>query len=198
MKLTSAGLSMSVAPFAGLPTFIPHIEEDGAFRGGVYKVEQTLFRGPEGGARVHLWLKPDPRMHNHPWSSITCHLLRGWYEAEEIRPIWGSIVPADAQPIRVRMMRSSHPHLLLHQDYHRVVQVEPGTISLMEFGPEVGDGKQWSNLELIEGVWTKTRTTPPAFLDALRHLNPRVRPADWRDPYESLPIPTVQDLLDGI
>lgn len=199
--LTTAGLARDILPLTGQPVLLPYIRPDGTFENEVYKVEQVIFRSASRGARLHLWLMPDPRMHNHPWEWIDCRILKGKYTAEEIKMSPGADedgVMTPTSKLRKVILDEDTPrsHIVEYDTYHRVVKVEPGTVSLMEFGPEVGDGKQWHNAEQDDaGTWRRTKTTPPIFLGALRHLNPRLRPADWKDPFAHFSIPTIEELL---
>ena len=201
--LTTAGLPVNILPLTGQPVLLPYIRPDGTFENEVYKVEQPIFRNTSRGARLHLWLMPDPRMHNHPWEWIDCRILKGKYTAEEIDmlPVAGEDgVMTPSSPLRKATLDDdSRSRIVEYNTYHRVVKVEPGTVSLMEFGPEVGDGKQWFNAEQDEsGTWRRTKTTPPIFLGALRHLNPRLRPADWKDPFAYFSVPTIEELLGKV
>lgn len=186
MNKTSAGLPTTIQPFEGQITLIPHLVDD-EFHGEVYKVEQVIFRDERGGARLHLWFQPDPRMHSHPWAWIDCRVIRGSYMSHVLNPVSGEMSDV--------VVRPGAPTRLEGHMFHQIHTVEPGTLSLMEFGPQIGDGKGWSNIRLVNGVWKNYPTTPDSFLSALRHLNPRLRPEAWQDPYAHYPVPSVADLL---
>lgn len=163
---------------------------DGRWSGDIIKIEQVLVRGLDGGARLHVWLGPDPRPHNHPWEWINCKVIRGSYTAIEYIPHNGTYVEA------TEVLSVGEPeHCVEHDIYHQIVKVEPGTISIMTFGPVVGDGKQWGHLKKQgKRKYTVELAQPDsAFVDALRHCNPHLRPAGWVNPYEGECVPTLAD-----
>lgn len=73
---TTSGGPLQSRPFSMKPTLIPQLDSAGTWTGKVVKIEQVLLRGYDGGARLHLWIEPDPRPHNHPWEWI------------ELRDLW--------------------------------------------------------------------------------------------------------------
>lgn len=192
---TKTGQKLQSLPFTSVPTLIPSFSE-GKFTGRAYKAEMVLLRSPEGGARQHVWIEPDPRPHNHPWEYIDCKVVWGSYRAVEYRPN-----ASGGYDESLVVLRAGDPeHRLTHDAFHQVIEVMPGTVSLMTFGPIVGDGKQWGHLvgNKEAGWWQEPNTTPPGFLDALRHLNPHMRPADWVDPYAAMPLETVHELVASL
>jgi len=192
MSATKTGQKLQVSPFASVPTLIPSFSE-GAFAGRAYKAELVLLRSADGGARQHVWFEPDPRIHNHPWEYIDCKVVWGRYVAIEYRPNGNGGYVETTLELRA----GDAEHRVSHDTHHQVLEVLPGTVSLMTFGPVVGDGKQWGHLVggKDEGWKYEANTTPEGFLDALRHLNPHMRPAGWVDPYAALPCYTVQELM---
>ena len=203
---TKLGQPLQALPFTSRPLIMPQFDAEGNFTGKPYKIELVLLRGLQGGARQHLWLAPDPRPHNHPWEWISCQVVRGSYTAIEYTPS-NSGGPADVyRSSQVTLTPRSGAHTLAHHVHHQVVSVEPGTVSIMTFGPIVGDGKQWGHLKL-GGSLADSRfltgtidmnTTNPAFLDALRHMNPHIRPLLWHDPYAEFPVPSVEELVVSV
>ncbi len=190
-KTTKTGQPLQSKPFAALPTLIPAFE-NGAFTGGAYKAELVLLRGVEGGARLHVWFGHDQRPHNHPWKWIDCKVLCGGYSAVEYTPN-GS---GSYNERRVELNAGDPEHRLNHETHHQIVEIKPGTVTVMSFGPTIGDGKQWGNLvKTDEGFRYEANTMQPGFLDALRHLNPHLRPEGWNDPYAEMPVPNVQELM---
>jgi hypothetical protein len=146
-----------------------------------------------GGARLHVWFEPDPRPHNHPWKEIDCKIVHGSYRSVEYHPSTDGQYAARDVVLRAGAVE----HRLDHEVFHQVVSVEPGTVSVMTFGPVIGDGKQWGHLVKDGSSYRyEPNTLQPGFLDALRHLNPHMRPSDWVDPYAAMPIPDVQDLME--
>ncbi|HET7505057.1 MAG TPA: hypothetical protein VFK02_28760 [Kofleriaceae bacterium] len=188
---TRTGQALQVRPFASRPTLIPQLV-NGEFTGKPYKAELVLLRGMEGGGRLHVWFTPDPRPHNHPWSWIGCKVLSGRYVSTEYVPDG-----AGGYTVRTVTLSAGDPeHRVDHHTHHQVFEVEPGTVSVMTFGPVIGDGKQWGNLvETAGGYRVEPSCVPSSFLDALRHLNPHVRPDGWADPYAHLPVPDVDELM---
>lgn len=189
---TKTGQALHARPFASKVTLIPHFV-NGEFTGKPYKAELVLFRSSDAGARLHVWFAADPRPHNHPWEHITCKVLHGSYTAVEY---FDTAKPDEFNVHEVTLNADSDEHSLNHDSFHQVVKVEPGTISVMSFGATVGDGKQWGNLIVGEGKYKyEPNSLQPGFLDALRHLNPHMRPADWVDPYAHLPAVDVNELM---
>lgn len=196
MTTTKTGQALQARPFTSQVTLIPAFH-DGAFTGRPYKAEQVLLRSPAGGARLHVWFEADPRPHNHPWEWIACKVLHGFYQAVEYVPDPTALSPQPRYSEHAVDIKVGDPeHWLSHDMFHQVVSVEPGTVSVMSFGPIIGDGKQWGNL-VKEGASYRyePNSLQPGFLDALRHLNPHMRPPEWVDPYAAMPIPDVQALM---
>lgn len=192
MTTTKSGFALQARPFSSIPTLIPQFV-DGKFTGNPYKAELVLFRGPAGGARMHVWFAPDPRPHNHPWLYIDCKVLHGEYKSLEY------VVNEDSTFVEkiIHLTPNSPMHHVVHQAFHQVVEVSPGTISIMSFGQTLGDGKQWGNLVIEDKISRyEPNSLQPGFLDALRHLNPHIRPIEWEDPYKNLPVPDVNSLME--
>lgn len=188
----TSGHPLLQRPFCTKPTVIPQFLEN-KWTGKVFKIEQVLARSLDSGAKQHVWLAPDPRPHNHPWAWIACKLLRGSYTAMEYVPNGdGSFTE-----IQTTLRAGDPEHVLVHNAYHQIVEVEPGTVSLMTFGSVVGDGRQWGNLVKDEyGAWVHdSNINIDGYLDVMRHFNPHLRPDGWVDPYAHLPVPTVEELL---
>jgi hypothetical protein len=194
---TSSGGPLQQRPFTTRPTIIPQLGPDGRWNGNIVKVELVLLRGLDGGAREHLWIGPDPRLHNHPWTYIDCKILRGQYTALECVPD-GNGGFTDRE---VTLCAGDPEYRVLHETYHQIVQVEPGTISVMSFGPVIGDGKQWGHLAKGEdGIYRHDPAVNTAneFVNALRHCNPHMRPDGWEDPYADLPVPDLNELMASV
>lgn len=198
---TSTGQALLSLPFMSMPLLIPSFDAGGEFTGEPYKAELVLARSHLGGARMHVWFKPDPRPHNHPWALISSRVIHGWYRSIEHRPI-----PLDERtPVPEHQFSEHHvvlregddEHIVRYTTYHQLVEIMPGTVSLMSFGPVVGDGKQWGHLvRAADGTMKHEPNVPnPKFLDAMRHLNPHTRPEGWVDPYASFPTVSLQDLI---
>lgn len=207
---TKTGMPLRVRPFSAMPTMIPEFI-DGEFTGNPYRIEGVLVRadgkpetdedpGDGGGARMHVWLAPDRRTHNHPWRRIYCKVVRGWYTARESR--LGS--EADIWIDTTTTLRAGDPeHVVDHDTYHEVVEVEPGTVSIMTFGPVVGSASNWGHLiaptDERPSRWHDSDTNQPGFRDALLHLNPHMkRPSDWVDPYAHMAAPCIDDVLTSV
>lgn len=192
---TTSGAPLQTLPFISKPTMIPQLGADGRWNGKIVKVELVLLRGLDGGARQHLWLIPDPRPHNHPWERIDCKVIRGWYRAIEYIPDG-----AGGFTEREVVLRAGDPeHRLLHGEHHQVVEVAPGTISVMSFGPVVGDGKQWGHLVKDGGTYRFELAQPMGgFVDALWHCNLHLRREGWADPYAGEPVPDLAEVMAGV
>lgn len=201
---TTSGAPLHTSAFNSKPTIIPRTSSDGLWYGQFVKIEQVLFRSPKGGSRLHYWLGSDMRIHNHPWDWITCKIVRGAYEAEEYKPCLVEAHEGTHESLVTRWERSrksllegSDEHKVQHEVYHQITRVVPGTISVMTFGPVVGDGQQWGHLVAGEAGELRYEQAQPMgkFVDALRHCNPHLRPEGWVDPYEEFPVPDVASLV---
>ncbi len=213
---TKTGQPLITAPFAAQPILIPEFRA-GKFTGMPYKIERVLRRGDpetdeggdpeteEGGAREHLWFAPDLRPHNHPWTRIWCKVLHGWYRANE----WRDIDGAGQWDDRIVTLRAGDPeHVVDHDTYHAVIEVMPGTHTVMTFGAATGEGamrgRDWNHLEVPEngdgmGFHIVSPAVDGEFMDAYRHLNPSVkRPEGWVDRYAHMPVPTIESLIAGL
>ena len=144
---------------------------------------------------MHLWLAPDPRPHNHPWHWIDCQVLRGFYTALEYIPDgYGDYIERE-----LTLTAGDPVHRVKYQTHHQIVRVHPGTVTIMSFGPIVGDGKQWGHLVKDDDSFRyEPNSAPPQFVDALRHLNPHLRPVGWVDPFHHLPVPSLDEIMDSI
>lgn len=196
-KTTTSGAPLQARPFFSTPTMIPQLGPDGKWNGKIVKIELVLLRSPDGGARQHLWLIPDPRPHNHPWTFIDCKVLRGKYRAIEQRP---GCEPNTWIESEVTLSAGDPEHRLWHGEHHQVVEVEPGTISVMTFGPIVGDGKQWGHLISDGGNKGHFEPAQPmsGFVDALWHCNPHLAKPGWVDPYADQPTPNLAELMASV
>ena len=195
MDTTTSGAPLQTPPLSSKPTLIPQLDTAGGWTGKIVKVEQVLLRGLGGGARMHFWVEPDPRPHNHPWDWIDCKVIHGGYRALEYRPVDGH--PREYIEREVELLAGMGEHRLLHREHHQIVVVIPGTVSVMTFGPVVGDGRQWGHLFKEGGHYRYEQAVPMGgFVDALRHCNAHVpRPPEWADPYVKLPVPALEDVL---
>lgn len=193
---TTSGQPLQTKPFTSKPTIIPQFI-DGKFTGKVCKVELVLARSLDGGARMHVWFSNDPRPHNHPWRWIDCKVVRGEYTATEYYP--HATDPTGYMSFDVTLKAGEMDHRVGHKTYHQITSVVPGTISIMTFGPVIGDGKQWGNLDVSGKVYFHdSNINVDGYLDAMRHFNPHMQPAGWVDPYAHLPVPTVEELLASV
>lgn len=194
---TTSGAPLQTRPFISRPTLIPQLGPDGRWNGNIVKIEQVLLRGLDGGARLHMWIGPDPRPHNHPWEWIDCKILRGGYCAVEYIPDGkGSYTEQE-----LNLSAGDSEHRVEYLTHHQITGVQPGTISVMSFGPVVGDGKQWGHLVKNEDGtyrYDPATNTSGDFVNALRHCNPHMRPADWTDPYGDLPVPDINELMANV
>jgi hypothetical protein len=122
-------------------------------------------------------------------------VLRGSYTAVEYVPD-GNGGYTERQ---VTLAGGDAEHRVEYETHHQVVEVEPGTVTLMSFGSVVGDGKQWGNLVKEGDAYRyEPNSSPPGFLDALRHLNPHMRPDGWVDPYADMPVPDINELMTSV
>lgn len=165
----------------------------GVFTGRPFRADQVLYRDARGGARLHVWFGSDDRIHNHPWEWIECKVIRGSYYSEEYRREPGKAY-YDYERLPRRSLPQDPSYRIGHDVFHRVISVAPRTVSVMVFGPQVNDGKQWGHLVNVKPTFQDSAVyfadyecsseNPefPAFLDAMRYLNPHMRPPGWACP----------------
>lgn len=212
---TSTGAATRIRPFSAVPTMIPEFS-NGVFTGRVYKVERKLFYNGIMGAREHLWLLADPRIHSHPWTKIRCVVMNGWYKAKEYSPDEnGKYVVTE-----VFLQAGDAPHDVPENTFHQVYEVLPGTVSMMFFTEEVEGGpSDWGHLIPDGYRYEKVVNTPsvpgqPGFFAALQHLNPHLRPRlkdpegrvypsgvvdpHWVDVYQHMSVPTLDQILKSV
>lgn len=175
--------------FLAVPTHIPN------GRGGAYKTEVSLFRSarpvdfddlppilvgliegltgkrgviemlpllPEGGIthiRLTWWHEPDPRTdpHNHPWSFRSLILSGGYTEQR-----------ADGRELIHRPGDINDVGAFV---FHCVTAVLPQTVTLMFCG-DYAKGGEWGHIG--DGGYVPAKAEP-AFLDAIRSINPHKR-----------------------
>lgn len=89
--------------------------------GALYLVRLHLVRIPWASVMLHWILKPDPHAdpHDHPVSFLSITLRGGYTE-------W---TPTGLRRQRVRLIRAT--------DVHRIVLVDPGTLTLAITGPNL-------------------------------------------------------------
>lgn len=94
-----------------------------------------LIQTPMGGVYVHFIYREDldPIGHDHPWAFWSLVLKGGYTELLQTHPRYPD------QPKRVSHRRFSLHHFPLKWA-HRIISVEPGTITLVLVGPKK---KQW-------------------------------------------------------
>ncbi|MFD0884878.1 hypothetical protein ACFQ08_09995 [Streptosporangium algeriense] len=150
---------------------VPH-EETGL----PYKAELTVREHPAGTLRrVNVWYGPDrrggarPQPHSHPWP-FEARILTGGY-AEDRYALADDQVNATLGVIHASGATNDIPRDL----YHEVVDVEPGTLTLM-VATARGVRGGWGYLCVDSGTVTPALAPTPGFLAALRDLNPH-RPA---------------------
>lgn len=119
--------------------------------GGLYLTRWQLFT-PYGWftrwvcqVQLHVMSGPDPdrHMHNHPWFAV-CFVLRGGYLQKVMSPRWGN---------RRRGVRVRFVNVLRLGDYHKIVSVLPGTVTVCVCGPAF---RSWGFMVNGENVhWRK-------------------------------------------
>ena len=122
---------------------------------GVWR--RLILRGPAGtflvrrgvdlklfGVYVHDITAPDPGldMHDHPWAFATL-ILRGGY-SEHYAEARTPELP------HFRQWRRGSVHRMRQTDIHRIVDVEPGTLTLVVRGRKT---RPWGFYQVTEGLW---------------------------------------------
>ena len=166
---TSGGLPISAAHLQTPPIHIP----DGS--GGAYKTELVLFRDPTTRTEKVIWWhaddpRPDP--HNHPWG-FTSSILAGGY-TEERYDVSGHL-------FETHIYRAGDINSVAANDFHRVVDVQPGTVTHLVCGP-AAEGNAWGYRAKDTGDYYPFQDPlagTSTFLDEMRAINPHMaRPSD--------------------
>ena len=113
----------------------------------VYLLNTKLF-----GLYLHYLINPDEARepHNHPWSFITI-CLKGGYTEEVYSPdVFGDV----GFPIRLGSIARGSIRVRKYSHIHKVVSVNPGTITLILRGPKIG--REW-------GFFNYKRFIPSSF-----------------------------------
>lgn len=139
--------------------------------GAPYKAELTLAKTAGMTAKLNLWLLPDRRggeaskPHNHPWDFVSQSLDGLLVEDRVVRGDDGELVYQHGV---------EHPvgdlNRVGREVYHEVVDVRPGSLTLMLCGPGMGP---WGYLD-ADGNFTPAEL-PAGFNKRLRALNPHQR-----------------------
>lgn len=119
--------------------------------GKLSKVELTLVNTRDLTARVNVWYCEDtrgdgrPMPHNHPWTTFTSAILtQGYREDRYWRDDFGNV---ESDPGVEH--RSGSNNIVDHDLFHEVVEVEPGTMTLMVC--ERGRRGDWTHLNVDTG-----------------------------------------------
>lgn len=101
------------------------------------------------GVYLHQITAPDPGldMHDHPWA-FASWIVRGGYSemyAEARTP----------ELPRFRRWRRWSIHRMRQTDAHRIVDVEPGTVTLVLRGRKT---RPWGFFQVAEGLWVDYRS----------------------------------------
>jgi hypothetical protein len=164
-ETTAGGLALSHDMLAAPPVHIP----DG--RGGAYKTELTIERGPDRTVKILWWYADDPRTepHNHPWA-FTSEILTGGYTDERYRLASDGTI--DHETV---VVRAGDVNVVPADLYHRVTDVMPGTVTRMTCGSAT-EGNAWGYLDIVSGEISPSHD--PMFVANLRAINPHLRLAD--------------------
>lgn len=180
-SLTARGLNLTRAWFLDRTAWT--VVPDGTGRPS--KAELCVHRPAEllpGRTLLNLWLAPDIRRpgmawpHGHP-ADFTSEIIYGAGQAgagyTEVRygrnatGVWST----------ERSYRQGEVNTFALDDFHEVVDVAPGTLSIMRWGPIVRPSG-WGNLNPETGEFSLTGPDP-VFLAYLAALNPQ-HPNRWQ------------------
>lgn len=121
-------------------------------RGLLSKAQLTLVRTAALTVIVNTWYRADrrggdrPLPHNHPWTSFTSAILAGGYREDRYWLDDFGHVHADLGVEH----RSGGSNVVDHELRHEVVDVEPGTMTLMVC--DRGRRGDWGHLDVDTGV----------------------------------------------
>jgi len=167
MTTTSGGLPLTSLLLQVPPLHIP----DG--KGGSYKSELVLERGPDATTKILWWHADDPRTepHNHPWPFVSEILSGGYDDVRYVVAEDGSVTET------VTTVRAGDFNTVPQDAFHTVRNVQPGTVTLMRCGALVTN--DWGYLNVEDGTftaWNQFPFTDPDFITNLRAINPHLRP----------------------
>lgn len=139
--------------------------------GEAYKAELTLSKTRGWTVKLNCWLAPDrrggeiARPHNHPWDFLSRTLDGVLVEDRVERGDDGQLRHETGVEHRVGALNR-----VGRQTFHEVIDVRPGTLTLMMCGPDMSS---WGYLD-ADGGYTDAEL-PAGFTDRLWELNPHQR-----------------------
>lgn len=147
------------------------------FAGAHYMTKLYLARCPLAQASVHLIRAPDPGrdMHDHPRSFVSI-VLRGGYVEERPAPAtvehelrlegnrYDLGLSVHGMPTRTARRGLLSVAFRRATDAHRIVEVDPGTVTLVLWGPH---RRSWGFHTAIDWVFWRT------YLQSLENIIPR-------------------------
>lgn len=162
-NLTTGGFKIqsTVSP----PRCIPFRKDDGST--GIFRVDTVVTATPEYTEKYLHWLCADPqeKPHNHPWDFVST-ILRGGYTEEVFWIQDGEIVS------QLRSYKAGQQNFSETWEYHRVISVEPNTLTHMICG-EASENNAWGFLDLEKGSHIAA-TRDPEFGAMMKEVNPHL------------------------
>lgn len=147
------GLPLTADAWKSPPLHIPDAN------GRVYKTELVLKRDPATETvKINWWHGPDDvgeraRPHNHPWD-FESTVLHG--AITERRYTFND----DGTPLVEELThRAGETYSMPRGQYHLVICVEPGTVTMMKCGP-AAPGNEWGYLELLSAQHESAKPDP--------------------------------------
>jgi hypothetical protein len=187
-RTTSAGLSVHAPVLGTAPTHVPIVGLDAAVR-----TQVVLHDDPATGTtKLHFWHAPDVMPpHDHPWSgefddfgpvqiAFVATILRGGYLEERYTPRTTILhdgvcaVPDVVYERSERRYGRGEINVMPYGVFHKLLEVEPGTVTLMQTAPRTADGR-WFFFDPVTGQ-KRDPDKDPAFIGALRAINPHLMP----------------------
>jgi hypothetical protein len=165
MTTTTGGFALTHALLSAPPIHIPNRD------GFPFKTDLVLERDPATRTvKLTWWHADDDRgdPHNHPWNFESTILFGGYTDERWVLGPDGSITH------HVRVLRAGDVNIVPRQDFHRVFDVLPGTVTNMVTGP-ARPNNEWGYLNVESGVYTRA-TKDPDFATRLRDNNRFMKP----------------------
>lgn len=172
MGKTSSGIDTTQPLLGALPFLVPNEKGTAPF-----KVELTLFRDPKiGTLKFNVWYEDDDRTpHNHPWGEFWAQCFWGGYTEE--RWWFDDNGARHDETVEIRAGDVNHVPAGV---YHRVVNVTPGTLTMMLTTASLGEDNPWGYLEPDNGdrqyPWNEHHSNE-TFGQRMMAIKPKIDPA---------------------
>lgn len=177
-NVTSSGGAVTIGLFGASPEHLPMPSTEGETCVQTFRSQLVLFSDPVLGTyKLHFHYLPDiVGPHDHPW----CHLggkdagisfeatvLNGGYTEERFtKQVDGTYVRTE------HTYQKGDRNRMPFGVFHRIIKIEPGTVTLMVTGPRTKENK-WSFLDPATGETTDPGMNPE-YIARRNAINPQL------------------------